>query len=93
MANGWEVVVERYNAVVTKNGGAMDPFKELVKRDGASSVTISVSRALPYGELKVSASVSVSCDQDQPTIEQAGEVAFLQAVKLVQAHFTELTEG
>lgn len=53
----------------------------------AARVAVSVSEGLDYGALKVSATVSLSCDQDEKTIDKAGEMAFYKALELVRGGF------
>lgn len=48
-----------------------------------ASVTMTVGRSFGYGDLKVSASVTLQCDQNEETVEEAGKRAFLKAVELM----------
>lgn len=63
-----------------------DKFEALWKKRSVepARVAISVSEGMDYGALKVSATVSVSCDQDERTINKAGELAFFKALELVR---------
>ena len=60
----------------------IDPYKDLLKEDGFSSVSCSLTATQPgsYGG-KVSFMVTVKCDQNQATLNLAGERAFLKAVE------------
>src|SRR5262245_34872870 len=61
------------------------------KRDvEPARVSISVSEGMDYGALKVSATVSVSCDQNEETINKAGELGFYKALELVRDGWSEL---
>lgn len=72
-----------------------DKFEALWKKRDVepARVAISVSEGMDYGALKVSATVSVSCDQDEKTIDKAGELAFYKALELVRDGWSELTKG
>lgn len=63
-----------------------DKFEKLLtnKTKGSARVSIGVSEGMAYGALKVSATVSVNCDQTEQAINTAGELAFLKAVELVR---------
>lgn len=56
-------------------------------------VSITVSEGMDYGALKVSATVSLSCDQNERTINEAGGLAFYKAVELVRDGWAELNKG
>jgi hypothetical protein len=45
-------------------------------------VSLSVGQALGYGELKVNASVSYECDQNEQTVDKAALLAFTKAITL-----------
>jgi len=87
MPTEYQVTTEHKGALTTQCGS--DPFPKLIKTDGNAKVTISVGRSLAYGELKVSASVTVTCDQQELVIDKAGELAFTKAVELVDDCFRE----
>ena len=72
-----------------------DKFEALWKKRDVepARVAISVAEGMDYGALKVSATVSVSCDQDEKTINKAGELAFYKALELVRDGWGELTKG
>ena len=72
-----------------------DKFEALWKKRDVepARVAITVSEGMDYGALKVSATVSVSCDQNEPTINKAGEVAFYKALELVRDGWAELNGG
>ncbi len=69
-----------------------DKFDALWKNRNVepARVSISVSEGMDYGALKVSATVSVSCDQNEQTINKAGELAFYKAVELMRDGWGEL---
>ena len=72
-----------------------DKFEALWKNRNVepARVALTVSEGMDYGALKVSATVSVSCDQNEATINKAGEVAFYKALELVRDGWAELTKG
>lgn len=72
-----------------------DKFETLWKNRNVepARVALTVSEGMDYGALKVSATVSVSCDQNEATINKAGEVAFYKALELVRDGWAELTKG
>lgn len=53
-------------------------------------VSMTVGEGLDYGAVKVSATVTLSCDQDEPSINAAGEAAFYKALELVRDGWSEL---
>ncbi len=63
-----------------------DKFEALWKQRDVepARVAITVAEGMDYGALKVSATVSVSCDQNEKTIDKAGELAFYKALELVR---------
>ena len=71
-----------------------DKFEALWKKRDVepARVAISVAEGMDYGALKVSATVSVSCDQDEKTINKAGELAFYKALELVRDGWGELNK-
>lgn len=61
------------------------PLELLYRGQGPhATVSMNVGRALGYGELKVSAHVSLACDQNEETINEAGRRAFLKAAEFCQ---------
>lgn len=72
-----------------------DKFEVLWKKRDVepARVAVTVSEGMDYGALKVSATVSVSCDQNEATINKAGEVAFYKALELVRDGWAELNGG
>jgi hypothetical protein len=55
-------------------------------------VGFTVGRSLGYGELKVSAHVSLECDQNEAVVNAAGETAFGKALELMNDGFAILTQ-
>lgn len=56
-----------------------------------AQVNLLVQRMVGYGELKVCASVNLTCDQNEPMLNEAGLRAFEKAVEFVNDGFTLLT--
>lgn len=48
-----------------------------------ASVSFTLGRSFGYGDLKVSAHVTLACDQNEETLEEAGKRAFLKAAELL----------
>jgi hypothetical protein len=92
--NSWELTVEKNKKnIIAKSGQVQDDkFKQLVRLDPAgvptARVSVGVSESLEYGSLKVSATVTLECTQDEATINQAGEFAFHKAVEFVKDGFS-----
>lgn len=64
----------------------IDPFHGLLTPGGnapRASVSMTVGRSFNYGEIKVTAHVTLQCDQTQGTIDKAAEMAFQKAVEYV----------
>lgn len=61
-----------------------DPLPKLCSVHGPwSDVSMGLSSALPYGEIKVSAYVRLSCDQTQEKVDSAQAIAMDMALKYV----------
>lgn len=55
-----------------------------------AKVAVGVSEGMDYGAMKVSVTVSLCCDQDETTINKAGELAFYKAVEIMRDGWREL---
>lgn len=77
-----------------EESGAIDPYKELIKKDGASTVACGTTHWVntDSGGHTVKFEVSLTCDQDEATIQRAGELAFTTALSLTTKAL-ELMEG
>lgn len=88
----WELTVTKDKKIIASKAGQLtdDKFAALVTDPAAKTarVSISVGEALDYGALKVSATVSLDCDQNEPTINKAGELAFYKALELMKDGFS-----
>lgn len=58
-----------------------------------ATVAMGVQESMEYGALKVSATVSLHCDQNEATIDKAGELAFFKALELMRDGWREMTKG
>jgi hypothetical protein len=76
-----QVVGDNYSKLLSKT--TKDPAK----------VAISLSESLDFGAMKVSATVSLACDQNEPTINKAGELAFSKALELLRDSWAEFNKG
>lgn len=54
-------------------------------------VSFSYTLGVDFGTEKVAATVTLDCDQTEPIIDRAGELAFTKAVELVNDAWSELT--
>ena len=70
-----------------------DKFQGLVQADGLAKISTTYQRALKYGEEKVVVTVTVSCDQNEPQINKAGELTFLKALELTDDNFSLLEKA
>lgn len=64
----------------------IDPFHGLLtvgSNAPRASVSMTVGRSFNYGEVKVTAHVTLQCDQNKATIDKAAEMAFQKAVEYV----------
>ena len=81
--------MEQQGSTIEHNEGIQqDPFwrirtKTGIQQNSDARITMTVGRALQYGELKCSASVSIECPQQEAHINLAGELAFTKALELV----------
>lgn len=69
-----------------------DKFQRLWKdrKTEPARVSMTVGEGIDYGRRKVSATVALSCDQNEKTIDAAGEAAFFKALELVRDGFDYL---
>jgi hypothetical protein len=89
-------------AVVPRHGGDLlfykeidimeDVFQQLACNDALSHVSTTYQRALKYGEEKIVVTVSCACDQNEATIDRAGELTFRKALELTDNNFGLLME-
>lgn len=72
----------------------LDPFASLWsdKQLEPAKIAMSVSHSEDFGNIKVSATVSLACDQNESTINKAGELAFRKAFELMEDGWKELHE-
>lgn len=55
-------------------------------------VAVGTAEGMDFGQLKVSVTVSVACDQNEKAINKAGELAFYKAVELMRDGWSELNK-
>lgn len=86
--NEWEITMKKPGVVKSDSGTVSgDAFRDLVKDPPGSlraRVAMSYSLGLDYGVQKVSATVTLECDQRVASIDKAGELAYNKAYELVQ---------
>lgn len=91
--NQWRSDVEVKGVVQTKEGVLKeDKYAALISTKGESQgvahVSVTWGRTGPYGDPKVSAMVSLACDQNTGAIDTAGFLAYEKALEIV----TEITK-
>lgn len=71
-----------------------DKFEALWKKRDVepARVAVGTSEGMDFGQLKVSVTVSVACDQDEASINKAGELAFYKAIELMRDGWSELNK-
>lgn len=95
----WTYTIEKEGQVVQHLEGIMsDPFTRMnVEATNATGekarLSVTVQRALQYGELKCSFTLSISCPQTQQWMDYAAEHIFLQAAKYVNEGMETLVPG
>lgn len=91
----WSLTVEREGRKpITKSGQLdEDKFRILVTNPTGvqARVGVNVGESMEYGALKVGATVTLTCDQNEPMINKAGELAFYKAVEIMKDGYKELT--
>lgn len=92
----WELVEQKINEIVTNAGAEFDPFERMAYWSGESKhesrIAMTVKRSLGYGEFSVSATVSMSCPQNERFIDLAAEVAYTKALELVNDGFCNVVQ-
>lgn len=69
-----------------------DAFQQLVQGDGLSRIATTYQRQMRYGEERVVVTLTCACDQNEPTINRAGELTFRKALELVDNNYGLLLE-
>lgn len=87
-----DCTVERTPGKKTSKVLKEDKYKSLITNPTAPSarVNISLSQSAEFGAMKVSASVTLSCDQNESTINRAGGLAYEKAYELLVDGWNEL---
>lgn len=76
--NRGQLVEEKYSALWSK------------KDQQPARVSMGVSQSAEFGSIKVSANVSLVCDQTENSINKAGELAYTKAFELMTDGWREL---
>lgn len=84
MSNSWKLTVEKDGAIVREEAGNMELLPELFRKNGAATVGLTYGNSLDFGKEKVSAFVTLTCDQDEQSIDMAGQLAFKKAMQLTE---------
>lgn len=83
----WSLRVENRDGTVTEQEGALDSFTELIG-NGLAKVSMSTTFGIDYASVKVTSSVTVTCNQDESTINIAAERAFMKTLELARDGMT-----
>lgn len=90
--HSWELMVEKNKTPIAQRSGQLadDKFRRLVTDPHGiiARVNMGVSESMEYGSLKVTASVTLACDQNEAMINLAGELAFNKALELMRDGFS-----
>jgi hypothetical protein len=93
--NNWSLTVEKEGRKpITKHGQLQgDEFAALVTDPTGilARVNMNIGEGEDYGRLKVGASVSLTCDQNEPMIDKAAELACRKSMELMQDGYKLLT--
>ena len=84
-----EYVVEKQvdKEVSTKTGVLKDDKYDEIWSDKSQTparVSMTVGSSIEYGYIKVSATVTLACDQNEKMIDRAGELGFYKAMELAE---------
>jgi hypothetical protein len=95
--NHWRRQVEDREQINIQEGEVKDDsFKNLIRATdhtrGAARVSVTWGRAGEFSNPKVSVTITVTCDQDEETIDKAGFLAYSKATELVD-EVIKTTEG
>ena len=77
----WSRTVEVNGKVVKEDYGTMD-YPDLYKHDGNAGVSANMGFSTEYSSAKCSVAVSLRCDQNEPAIDRAGELALRKSREL-----------
>lgn len=94
--NNVKVDAEGPNGVKTIMQEELDPLRMGIWTPGPhphATIAFTAGKALGYGELKLSAHVTLQCDQNEAALEQAATKAFAKVVHYLTAGFEMLTTG
>lgn len=86
----WSIMEKRKDGAVSHASGPLsgDQYTGLRVSDGPEArVNVTLSESYGYGEIKISASVTLACDQNEKTINTAGRLATEKAMELLKKGF------
>ena len=79
------VILEELEGIMADPAG-LDAFAYMAAQEGEKArVSVTVSRSLQYGELKVSFTLAVSCPQAKASMDYASRAIFSQAVNYLNS--------
>jgi hypothetical protein len=76
--------------VVSESEEHTDEFRSLIKEDGNANVSCSLTKGIDFNSEKVVFHVSVRCDQDEKTMDEAATRVFKKALEYVTEASTAL---
>jgi len=84
----WNRVLERHGYRFEQGAAEYDPFLLLAqqvtqKGEPPAHISLTATNGGDFGQLKVTAMVSITCSQDERSINLAAEIAFRKVIELV----------
>ena len=92
----WEVINQKLDQLEHTEGIEYDPFQRMLvatKEGAGARISSTVGRAVEYGEIKCSATVTIDCPQRESYIDLASEIAFRKALELANDGMSVLVPG
>ena len=81
------------DALFLKEGYIVDDkFQALVQGDGLARISTTYQRQMKFAEEKVMVTITCACDQNESTLDRAGELTFRKALELVDSNYGLLME-
>lgn len=82
----WSRDMEKPGVKLADAGRSADRFQKLVTNKGVepARVAVNYTEGIDYGAMKVATTVTISCDQTEESINEAGELAFRKALELTR---------
>ena len=92
--NSARLTIERNDVIIYERIEPMDKFQSLRQTTGPEAhVGMNMGVGQDFGKLKVGASVTLSCDQNEAAINAAGYQAFTKCMELVEQGMKYLAQN